>query len=76
MSDEERGLYHKFKVTRRNDPDGRHDGCHYFVLDINHDRHARAALEAYADSCEDTHPALAADLRVWLDTGEWNATGR
>jgi hypothetical protein len=72
MSDDnERGMYRKFKVSRRNDPEGKHDDCRYFVLDIDHDKHARPALEAYAQSCEELFPALAADLRLWLETGEW-----
>jgi hypothetical protein len=60
--DQNRGLYSKFHVSRRNDPEHRHDNCRYFVLDINHDPHARAALQAYADSCREKYPKLADDL--------------
>lgn len=67
MGDKARGLYGKFKVKRT---DGKsrvgmkHDGCQYFVLDIDHDKYAAAAIEAYADSCEDDgYVALARDLR-------------
>ncbi|MES2341661.1 MAG: hypothetical protein V4597_08285 [Pseudomonadota bacterium] len=45
------------------DHGGKHDGCNYFVLDVTHDKHADAALRAYADSCESEYPLLAADLR-------------
>ncbi|WP_186215998.1 hypothetical protein [Burkholderia gladioli] len=43
-------------------PGGKHHGCEYFVLDLQHDVHAGAALAAYARSCSTTHPALSADL--------------
>lgn len=65
-SDTERGLYHKYDVRRVNDPEGKHDECWYFVLDPRHDEHARHALAAYADSCEDAYPYLAHDLRRLL----------
>lgn len=66
-SDKERGLYGKFNVSRidgSSEPGGRHHGCDYYVLDVDHDPHAGAALMAYADSCERDYPKLAADLRV------------
>jgi hypothetical protein len=62
------GLMRKFKVERLT-PSSRginHDACQYFVLDINHDRHARAAASAYAQSCESEYPNLARDLRVMV----------
>ena len=65
MRDKTRGLYNKFSVTRTDgssEPGGKHDGCHYFVLDLSHDPHAVAALRAYAQSCEKDYPLLAADL--------------
>lgn len=65
-TDTERGVYKKYDVKRRNDPDGKHDECSYFVLDLHHDVHARNALAAYADSCEDDYPDLASDLRRML----------
>lgn len=64
--DRKTGLYPKFIVTRRDGgsvPSGKHDGCNYFVLDVTHDKHADAALLAYAASCEAEYPLLAADLR-------------
>ncbi len=63
MNDEERGLYRKFSVKRLNDKKRKHVGCSYFVLDLNHDPYAAAALRAYADACEAAFPALASDLR-------------
>ena len=64
MSDRSRGLYQKYLVKRRHDPEGKHDDCDFFVLDLVHDKHARPALLAYADSAErDGYQALARDLR-------------
>ena len=63
------GLYRKYQVERldgSSEPGGKHAQCEYFVLDLEHDPHARAALDAYADSCARTHPRLADDLREWL----------
>lgn len=65
------GLFNKFTVTRndgKDAPGGSHEGCRYFVLDVTHDPHAKAALAAYADSCEpDGYKALADDLRKLLN---------
>lgn len=65
--DRNRGLYEKFTVSRNDGRDsqdgGKHYGCEYFVLDLDHDPHAVPALIAYAKSCNKTHPMLAADLR-------------
>ena len=63
MNDQNRGLYQKFIVTRTGDSSGKHARCEYFVLDLNHDKHAVAALRAYAESCNEEYPQLAADLR-------------
>lgn len=65
--DTEQGLFQKFVVTRTDgssSPGGKHEGCEYFVLDIDHDPLHKPALEAYANACESTHPQLAADLRT------------
>ncbi len=67
----EQGVFHKFDIRRVDGSDqrgGKHYGCRYFVLDMTHDAHAPAALLAYADSCSDTHPYLAADLRAEFAT--------
>lgn len=56
----------KFIVQRTDGtskPGGKHDGCSYFVLDLDHDLYAIPALEAYAIACEDDLPRLAGDLR-------------
>jgi len=70
MGDRNRGLYGKFHVTRTDgssEPGGKHDGGEYFVLDLTHDKHAAAALRAYADSCDAEYPLLAADLRAGME---------
>lgn len=64
--DKNAGIYRKYEVTRtdgRSAPGEDHDGCAYFVLDLDHDPFAFAALQAYAEACAVSHPALAADLR-------------
>jgi hypothetical protein len=66
MGDPTRGLYEKFVVKRtdgKSEPGGKHEHCHYFVLDLDHDPHAKAALKAYAKSCRKQYPLLARDLR-------------
>lgn len=63
---EQQGLFRKFDVRRvdgSDQPGGKHHGCRYFVLDVDHDPRAHAALTAYAAACESSHPKLAADLR-------------
>lgn len=58
-------IFEKYIVTRtdgKSAPGQKHDGCAYFVLDLDHDPHALPALAAYARSCETTHPQLARDL--------------
>lgn len=63
----QQGLYGKFYVNRvdgSDQPGGKHDGCNYFVLDLDHDMHAKAAMLAYAAACELGHPELAADIRA------------
>lgn len=62
----EQGLFRKFDVRRTDGsdaPGGKHHGCEYFVLDMTHDPHAKAAAAAYADSAKATHPQLATDMR-------------
>lgn len=68
QSDASRGLYDKFKVERTDGtsaPGEKHHNCEYFVLDMDHDDHARAAITAYVASLENSeeYPGLAADLR-------------
>lgn len=62
---EEQGVFRKFNVQRTDgssEPGGKHHGCEYFVLDVGHDRHAKAALNAYVLSCQPSHPELAKDM--------------
>lgn len=70
MGDKTRGLYDKFDVRRTagsSEPGGKHEGCEYFVLDLTHDKHAEAALRAYAESCAAEYPLLSNDIRRKLD---------
>lgn len=63
---EQQGLFRKFDVRRVDGSDqlgGKHHGCLYYVLDVDHDPYAAAALGAYADACKESHPELARDLR-------------
>ena len=63
---EQQGLFRKFDVRRvdgRDQLGGKHHGCRYYVLDVDHDPYAAAALGAYADACRESHPELARDLR-------------
>jgi hypothetical protein len=62
---EAQGLFRKFDVRRTDGsdaPGGKHDGCSYFVLDVDHDPHAKPALTAYAEAVRATHPLLADDM--------------
>jgi len=61
-SDKNIGLYSKYRVER---VDGKNKGP-YFVLGYTTDPHARTALAAYAASCREEYPVLAADLREAL----------
>jgi hypothetical protein len=66
MNDHERGLYGKYKVERLDGSSGvggKHEECRYYVLDLEHDPHAKPAILAYAKSCQKYYPKLAADLR-------------
>lgn len=76
---EKQGLFRKYEVKRIDGTDqgsGKHAGCEYFVLDISHDRHARAALTAYALSALGTNCNLARDMaaRYGLDLSTANSS--
>lgn len=60
---DENGLFDKYQVTRRDDPDRKHDDCTYFVLDLTHDETARYAAESYAWQIAPANPVLANELR-------------
>lgn len=65
MSDRTKGMYNKFYIERMDGQSAmgcKHDGCDYFVLDVTHDQHAKAALAAYANSCKADYPELAKDI--------------
>ena len=69
MPAEAQGIFRKFEIRRvdgSDAPGGKHHGCRYFVLDMDHDPYAVAALAAYARACRDSHPALSGDLERWL----------
>ena len=61
LNTEDLGLYGKYYGLRRTRDGSEVEGW-YFVLHED-DRHSDAALAAYADSCADEFPELAADLR-------------
>jgi hypothetical protein len=61
-TDEERGLYQKYRVERINDAEGKHDDCFFFVLDVHHDPFAMPALLEYIKLCRGKYPLLANDL--------------
>ncbi len=68
--DTDRGIYQKYVVERTDGSSGpgeRHEGCEYFVLDLNHDPYAVSALRAYLFACRRSHPLLAEDLQAKID---------
>lgn len=75
-SDELRGVYRKYEIRRTDGssaPGGKHEHCRYFVLDLEHDEFARAALKAYAKACRKKFPKLAEDIESMLAAGSANA---
>ncbi len=65
INEKKTGIYKKFEVRRTDGssgPGGKHEGCSYFVLDMDHDEFAIPALRAYAHACEKEFPALSKDL--------------
>lgn len=78
-NDTQRGVYEKYIVTpdpfgdpdkaqverTDGDPQGKHQDCQYFVLDLNHDPFAWPGLLAYLRATEAAgqHPQLVSDLR-------------
>lgn len=74
MTTQHEQLDDKYRVHRNDgDPTGKHEHCRYFVLDPEHDEHARTAIRAYADTCSNRE--LAVDLQRWLATYEIAGTG-
>lgn len=77
----DRGVYRKYQGIQRTDgssgPDGKHEHCRYFVLDLDHQSaHCIAALVAFADSCVSEHPRLAKDLRKLARAGKDDARSK
>lgn len=68
-TDQQRGIYGKYRVERIGGTPGKHDHCWYYVLDWEHDKFSRPALAAYADACREEFPELAADLDRILERG-------
>ncbi|RFP32461.1 hypothetical protein D0T21_09690 [Duganella sp. BJB476] len=82
---EQQGMFRKFDVRRvdgSDAPGGKHHGCRYFVLDMDHDMHAGPALAAYAESCRASHHALSDEMiaefgsQVAQDNGRDAALGK
>ena len=66
MNDKNLGWYRKYIVSRtdgRSAEGEKHWGCEYFVIDLNHDPYAQAAMMAYARACAVEYPLLAEDIR-------------
>lgn len=64
-SAEQQGVFRKFEVRRMDGsdvPGGKHHGCRYFVLDLDHDKHAPAAMRSYGIACAETYPQLSVEL--------------
>lgn len=53
------GIYEKYVVERT---DGKPEDCQYFVLNLDKDPYALAAIEAYAQACRSDNPGLSSDL--------------
>lgn len=58
---EKRGIYGKYRVEK-SDGSPVDPKAVYFTLRLDTDPHARAAVRAYAASCQAENPDLAADL--------------
>lgn len=59
------GLYPKYSIHRVDGSDApgqRHADCFKFVLDLEHDPFALAAMTAYANACRYTYPQLAREI--------------
>ena len=60
------GLHAKYTVRRndgRSGPGQKHEHCHYFVLDVDHDEFAFEAMRQYAGACFQKFPELSRDIR-------------
>jgi hypothetical protein len=59
------GLEHRYSVEKVSDPEGKHAGCRYFVLDPQHDPVAREVLYKYAMLTDNDE--LSNDLLDWYE---------
>lgn len=74
-----RGLHLKYRVQRTDGLDiagEKHHGCRLFVLDLDHDPHARTAALAYAEAAAEDRPKLAAELAALALLIEDEGNGR
>lgn len=62
----EKRLYQKFNVFRT-DGSSKHQDCHYFVLDWEHDPYTLCAMQAYANACQEQYPELAMDIQSLIN---------
>lgn len=67
MGDKTKGLYPKFEDPIRTDgksaPGEKHDGCNYWIMDLDHDPFSKPALAAYSAACRsDGYELLADDI--------------
>jgi len=63
--DEKKGLYGKYRIEKA-DGSAVDERAVYFTLRLDTDRHARAAIRAYVESCRGEEPVLARDLEEVL----------
>ena len=72
---EQQGMFEKFSVVRSDGssaPGGKHQDFKYFVLDLDHDPYAGAAMMAYVAACRATHPLLEHDIKKLVKHGDEN----
>ena len=60
-----RGLYRKYRIEKADGSPVSPD-AEYFVLRLDTDPAARSAVLTYAFEIEESNPAFARDLRMWV----------
>lgn len=68
MQERFKPMYRISRTDGQDEPGGKHCNCTLLVLDLDHDKYAHAALEAYASACEKELPLVAEELRFRLST--------
>jgi hypothetical protein len=66
-------MYEKFFVVRLDGKSAvgqKHEGCRYYVLDLDCDRYAIPAIRTYLSRCAAEYPELAKDLATICDQVE------